>query len=324
MEWTDEGIVLGVRRHGKSSAIVELLTRGHGRHLGLVRGGAGKRMRPMLQPGNSVRAVWRARLDEHLGYYVIEGTRLRAATVLASSHATYGVTHLASLARLLPERDPHEDIYEMLERTLDDFDDIGEAAIQLIKFELAMLTELGFGLDLENCAATGETTDLIYVSPKSGGAVSRRAGDPWRDRLLRLPAFLREGGGGANGWSDQDLQDGFVLTGRFLLRHVLEPRGQGHSDARDGFINAVTKHRARVGSVVCSKPGSSTRRPGERRNPYAAAPSIEAVALAVFLHRTPVVMGPGVRRDDESLRFAACPIRLKSLTRPHGKTTDSA
>ena len=93
-------------------AIVELLTRGHGRHLGLVRGGAGKRMRPMLQPGNSVRAVWRARLDEHLGYYVIEGTRLRAATVLASSHAVYGVTHLASLARLLPERDPHEDIYE--------------------------------------------------------------------------------------------------------------------------------------------------------------------------------------------------------------------
>ena len=92
MEWTDEGIVLGVRRHGKSSAIVELLTRGHGRHLGLVRGGASKRMRPMLQPGNSVSAVWRARLDEHLGYYVIEGTRLRAATVLASSHATYGVT----------------------------------------------------------------------------------------------------------------------------------------------------------------------------------------------------------------------------------------
>jgi DNA repair protein RecO (recombination protein O) len=170
MEWADEGIVLGVRRHGESSAIVELLTRGHGRHLGLVRGGAGKRMRPMLQPGNSVRAVWRARLDEHLGYYAIEGTRLRAATVLASSHAVYGVTHLASLARLLPERDPHEDIYELLERTLDDFDDIGEAAIHLVKFELAMLAELGFGLDLENCAATGATTELIYVAPAIPGA----------------------------------------------------------------------------------------------------------------------------------------------------------
>src|SRR6476661_4353526 len=142
MEWTDEGIVLGVRRHGESSAIVELLTRAHGRHLGLVRGGAGSRMRPLLQPGNSVGVVWRARLDEHLGTYA------------------------------------------MLEHSLDDFDDIGSAAVHLIHFELAMLAELGFGLALENCAVTGETTDLIYVSPKSGGAVSRGAGEPWRDRLL--------------------------------------------------------------------------------------------------------------------------------------------
>ena len=131
MEWTDEGIVLGVRRHGESSAIVELLTRGHGRHLGLVRGGAGRRMRPLLQPGNSVTTVWRARLDEHLGYYAIEGTRLRAATLLASSHAVYGVTHLASLARLLPERDPHENIYELVEGALDDFDDARHAAVQI-------------------------------------------------------------------------------------------------------------------------------------------------------------------------------------------------
>ena len=203
----------------------------------------------LFRSGNSVSAVWRARLDEHLGTYAIEGTRLRAATVLASSFAVYGVTHLASLARLLPERDPHEDIYEMLERTLDDFDDAGEAGIHLVRFELAMLSELGFGLDLENCAATGETTELIYVSPKSGGAVSRRAGDPWRERLLRLPPFLRQDGGGPNGWSDQDLQDGFALTGMFLLRHVLEPRGQGHSDARDGFINAVTRHQAKAGAL---------------------------------------------------------------------------
>jgi len=249
MEWTDDGIVLGVRRHGESSAIVELLTRGHGRHLGLVRGGSASRMRPVLQPGNSVRAVWRARLDEHLGTYAIEGTRLRAASLLARSHAVYGVTHLASLARLLPERDPHEDIYERLERTLDDFDDAGEAAVHLVQFELAMLAELGFGLDLEKCAATGATSDLVYVSPKSGGAVSRSAGEPWRDRLLRLPGFLREGEAGGNGWSDQDLQDGFRLTGLFLLRHVLEPRGQGLSDAREGFINAVTRRRARVGSI---------------------------------------------------------------------------
>ncbi len=250
MEWTDEGIVLGVRRHGESSAIVELLTRYHGRHLGLVRGGAGSRMRPWLQPGNSVSAVWRARLDEHLGAYAIEGTRLRAASLLTSSHAVYGVTHLASLARLLPERDPHEDIFEMLERTLDDFDDAGEAAVHLVRFELAMLAELGFGLDLENCAATGETDELVYVSPKSGGAVSRSAGEPWRDRLLRLPPYLREGEAPANGWSDADLQDGFKLTGLFLLRYVLEPRGERHSDAREGFINAVMRVRAKIGSAV--------------------------------------------------------------------------
>jgi len=250
MEWTDDGIVLGVRRHGESSAIVELLTRAHGRHLGLVRGGAGSRMRPLLQPGNGVRAVWRARLDEHLGTYAIEGLNLRAGSLLASSHAVYGVTHLAALVRLLPERDPHEDIYDMLEHTLDDFDDAGGAAAHVVRFELAMLAECGFGLDLSSCAASGETSELIYVSPKSGGAVSRSAGEPWRDRLLRLPAFLREGEGGANGYTYEDLQDGFRLTGMFLLRHVLEPRGQGHSDAREGFVNAVMKYRARARTAV--------------------------------------------------------------------------
>ena len=109
-----------------------------------------------------------------------------------------------------------------------------------------MRAGVGSGLELENCPATGETTERIYGWPKSGGAVSRLAGEPFRDRLLRLPAFLREGEGGANGLSDQDLQDGFRLTGLFLLRHVLEPRGQGHSDAREGFINAVMRQRTRL------------------------------------------------------------------------------
>jgi DNA repair protein RecO (recombination protein O) len=251
MEWTDDGIVLGVRRHGESSGVVEILTREHGRHLGLVRGAASQRLRPVLQPGNTVRAVWRARLDEHLGLYVIEGLQLRAAALIAVSHGVYGVTHLAALARLLPERDPHQDIYARLAYALDDFEDAGEAAVHLVRFELAILAELGFGLDLDNCAATGETRDLIYVSPKSGNAVSRAAGEPWADRLLRLPAFLRDSEDGfhedgSNGWSDQDLVDGFRLTGMFLLRHVLEPRGQGHSDAREGFINAVARVRARA------------------------------------------------------------------------------
>lgn len=246
MEWTDEGIILGTRRHGESSAIVELITRSHGRHLGLVRGGAGTRMRPLLQPGNTVNVVWRARLDEHLGYYALEGTKLRAATMFGSPHAVYGITHLASLVRLLPERDPHEDIYQTVETILDDFDNAGEAGVHLVRFELAMLTELGFGLDLTACAATGTMNDLIYVSPKSGAAVSRQAGEPWRDRLLRLPAFLQEGSEGTNSWTGQDLEDGFRLTGLFLLRNVLEPRGQGHSDAREGFIAAVTRPRVRA------------------------------------------------------------------------------
>ncbi len=270
MEWTDEGIVLGVRRHGKSSAIVELLTRGHGRHLGLVRGGAGKRMRPLLQPGNSVTTVWRARLDEHLGYYAVEGTRLRAATLLASAHAIYGVTHLASLVRLLPERDPHEDIYEMLDRTLDDFDDAGGAAAHLIRFELAMLAELGFGLDLENCAATGETADLIYVSPKSGGAVSRRAGEPYRDRLLRLPAVPARRRG------RRERLVGPGPAGRFSPdRAVPAPPRAGA--ARAGPF----RREGRVHQRGDAAPGANqfrglTRlpqsgRPCERRDPYAAA-----------------------------------------------------
>ena len=242
MEWTDNGIVLGVRRHGESSAIVELLTAGHGRHLGLVRGGASSRMRPLLQPGNSVRAVWRARLDEHLGMYAIEGLQLRAAELFASSHAVYGVTHLAALVRLLPERDPHEMIYELLEAALDQLDDPATAAVNLVKFELAMLGELGFGLDLSTCAASGVSEDLIYVSPKTGSAISRSAGEPWRDRLLRLPLFLVTDE--ATSFTAQDLQDGFAITGLFLQRHVLEPRGLTHSDARAGFIAAVMRSSA--------------------------------------------------------------------------------
>ena len=190
MEWTDDGIVLGIRRHGEANAILELMTREHGRHLGLVRGGAGSRMRPVLQPGNLVHAAWRARLDEHLGTYVVEGLNLRAASFLGASHAVYAVTHVAGLARLLPERDPHETVFDTLDAMLDHFDDPALAAALVVRFELQLLTELGFGLDLESCAATGATSDLAYVSPKSGRAVSREGGEAWRDKLLRLPDFI--------------------------------------------------------------------------------------------------------------------------------------
>jgi DNA repair protein RecO (recombination protein O) len=239
MQWTDEGIVLGVKRHGESNAILELMTRDHGRHLGLVRGGAGSRMRPVLQPGNSVSAVWRARLDEHLGTYVIEGLRSRAAVFLGDSYAVYGVTHLAALARLLPERDPHAAVYSALEEVMDRLDDVHRAGPLVARFELALLAELGFGLDLAQCAATGEKSDLAYVSPKSGRAVSREAGEPWRDKLMRLPAFLAEDGGAEP--SATDVANGFEITGFFLARHVFEPRGLALPDARRYFIAAITR-----------------------------------------------------------------------------------
>jgi DNA repair protein RecO (recombination protein O) len=241
MQWTDEGIVLGVRRHGEANAILELMTREHGRHLGLVRGGAGRMMRPVLQAGNLVNAVWSARLDQHLGLYVIEGLNLRVGSLLAQSHAVYGVTHLAALCRLLPERDPHPTIVPMVETILDHMSDATFAGAMLVQFELHILSELGFGLELDCCASTGTQEDLIYVSPKSGRAVSRAAGEPWRDRLFRLPPFLVEAE--ATEPSLQDITDAFALTGHFLLHRVLEPRGVGFAEARDSFVAAVLQQK---------------------------------------------------------------------------------
>ena len=244
MEWTDEGIVLGAKRHGEANAILEVMTHGHGRHLGLVRGGAGSRLRPVLQPGNAVRAVWRARLDEHLGHYTVEALRLHAASLLSASHVVYGVTHLAALCRLLPERDPHPEVHDWLAGVLDRLDDPVAAATEIVRFELQMLAELGFGLDLSACAATGDDSDLGYVSPKSGRAVSRGAGLPWHDRLLRLPAFVTgQPLAQERAPALSDLADGFALTGYFLARHVLEPRGLTFADAREGFVAAVLGQR---------------------------------------------------------------------------------
>jgi DNA repair protein RecO (recombination protein O) len=243
MQWTDEGIVIGVRRHGEASAILELMTREHGRHLGMVRGGSSTRMKPILQPGNSVSATWRARLDEHLGNYTVEPMRQRASNYFGSPHAIYGVTHLAALMRLLPERDPHEGLFEVFEQLLDRLEDATWVAPMVARFELKILSELGFGLDLEQCAATGETCDLIYVSPKSGRAVSRLAGAPYADRMFRLPAFLTSDDVAPAG---SDLADGFAITGFFLSRHVLEPRGMTLTDERMHFINALSRAVSQV------------------------------------------------------------------------------
>ena len=238
MEWTDEGIVLGVKRHGETSVILELMTQARGRHLGLVRGGAGTRLRGVLQPGNTVSATWRARLDEHLGHFAVEGLNLRAASFLSAAHAVHGVTHLAALCRLLAEREPHARIHEMLETILDALDDPAAVAPMVARFELEFLAELGFGLDLSSCAATGATQDLIYVSPRSGRAVSRAGGEAYQDRLLRLPGFLRIEAAPAPA---AELADAFALTGFFLDRYAFAPRGIAMPDARARFVAAVVR-----------------------------------------------------------------------------------
>jgi DNA repair protein RecO (recombination protein O) len=238
MQWTDEGIVLGIKRHGEASAILELMTREHGRHLGLVRGATGARLRPVLQPGNRVGITWRARLDEHLGHYTVEGLELAAARFLDLAHALYGVTHLAALCRLLPERDPHPSIHAALTHVVDELADPRRTGPRVARFELQLLSELGFGLDLGRCAATGSTAELVFVSPRTGRAVSREAVLPWQSKLLRLPAFLGEPESAADA-SAPDLTDAFALTGYFLLRHVLEPRGLTLPEARAGFVSAV-------------------------------------------------------------------------------------
>jgi DNA repair protein RecO (recombination protein O) len=239
MEWTDIGIVLGARRHGEANAVVELMTRAHGRHLGLVRGGSGSRHKPVLQAGNLVNATWRARLDEHLGYYVVEGLDQRSASYLSFAHALYGVQHLTALCRLLPERDPHAEVFDLLDRTVAGLAEPATAAALVARFELRLLAELGFGLDLAECAATGTTADLAYVSPKSGRAVSRTAGAPWQDKLLALPAFLGDAAIGPP--SAAALREGFALTGFFLARHLFEPRGETLPQARAQFIAAVAR-----------------------------------------------------------------------------------
>ena len=242
MEWRDEGIVIGVRRHGETSTILEAMTRAHGRHLGMVRGGRSPRLQSALQPGNSLGLVWRARLDEHLGAYVVEPLTMRAGRLIESGLALSGVVYLGALLRLLPVRDPHESLFQALELIADRLDDVGLAPALIARFEAQVLAECGYALDLERCAATGAREDLTYVSPKSGRAVSASAGAPWRERLLPLPAFLRPGVA-APAPEAAEIADAFRLTGHFLARDLFAPRGLPRPDSRRAFLAAATKGR---------------------------------------------------------------------------------
>ncbi|MEZ5810323.1 MAG: DNA repair protein RecO [Rhizobiaceae bacterium] len=239
MQWHDEGIILGTRRHGETSVILETITARHGRHLGLVRGGRSRRMQAVLQAGNQVGLTWRARLDEHLGTFQAEPVALNAARLFDSAVAIYGLQLLAAHLRLLPERDPHDGLYRTVKQVIDHLDEPQAAAELLAQFEVLMLEELGFGLELTSCAATGSAGDLAYVSPKSGRAVSRQAGAPWADRMLALPAFLISD---EHGRADNEaIATAFAMTGHFFDRHVWMPRGTGEPAERAGFLAAVAR-----------------------------------------------------------------------------------
>jgi len=229
MQWHDTGFVLAARRHGESALIVELFTREHGRHAGLVRGGQSPRARAMLQPGNEVAATWRGRLDEHLGTIGCELVRAHAARILDDPGRLAGLTSAAALVcAALPEREPHPQAFVSFARLLETLDSAVDWPAQYVRWELDLLGALGFGLDLGRCTVSGATSDLAYVSPRTGRAVSRTAGLPYHDKLLRLPEFLWRG----TPADEAQLVLGMILTGHFLARHVLAPQSRALPAAR--------------------------------------------------------------------------------------------
>lgn len=230
MNWTDEAIILSVRPHAETAAVVELLTRNHGRHLGLMHGGRSRKARPVLQTGNHVDVTWKARIEDHLGNVTVELRKAYASAAMDDAAALTGLSSLCALIRLLPERDPHPNLYEISLFVLGFLDDPTVWPALMVRWEIALLEELGFGLDLTRCAATGTMDDLIYVSPKSGRAVSRQAGEPYRDKLLPLPAFLLGSQAGLSG--PEDIAKGFALTGHFLATRLLDLKGDRMPDAR--------------------------------------------------------------------------------------------
>lgn len=222
MEWRDQGVVLSVRRHGETSAIVEMFTPKHGRHAGVVRGGASRKVAPILQPGAQLDVSWRARLDEHIGSFTVEPVRSRSADVMGDRLALAGLNAMTALLTFsLPEREPHERLYR---RTITVLDMLGQSEawpLAYLRWEMALLDDLGFGLDLSRCAVTGETGELIYVSPKSGRAVSSAGAGEWSDRLLPLPVCLTGAWDGTLG----EISQGMRTTGYFLTHWLAHSHG---------------------------------------------------------------------------------------------------
>jgi DNA repair protein RecO (recombination protein O) len=238
MEWRDTGFVLAARRHGESGVIVELLTAEHGRHAGLVRGGQSPKLRAVLQPGNEVAATWRGRLAEHLGMLSCEPVRAYAARFLGDPDRLAGLAAATALvAAALPEREPQPDVFALFASLIGALDSGFDWQARYVEWEKDLLAALGFGLDLGRCAVTGVTTDLAYVSPRTGRAVSRVAGLPYHDKLLALPDFL---------WRDEpadriQLALGMALTEYFLVHYVFAPQGRTLPAARVRLAERLQK-----------------------------------------------------------------------------------
>ncbi|MEX1147578.1 MAG: DNA repair protein RecO [Sphingomonadales bacterium] len=245
MEWRDNAIILALYPLGEHDVRAELLTPLHGRVFGVVKGGRSRRRRGSLQPGTSVDAVWRARIESQLGVLTIEPLRVRNIALAGGPARLAAMMSCCALASMMiAERDPHAAIHAGLEAVLDLLDtdqpddDFTTWAPAIVRWELGLLAEAGSGLDLGSCAATGVTENLTHVSPRSGRAVSRDAAAPWRSRLLALPPFLREGGGEAAA-SASDVLDGLRLTGFFIERHLLAHDRRGLPDARVRLLERI-------------------------------------------------------------------------------------
>jgi DNA repair protein RecO (recombination protein O) len=222
MEWREEGLLLARRRHGENAAIIEVFTESHGRHAGIVRGGAGRKLAPVLQPGTQVDVSWRARLEDHLGVFTVEPVASRAATLMGDRKTLAGLNALTSLLSfVLPEREAHAALYHRSLAVLDMMQESPFWPLAYVRWELYLLEELGFGLDLGRCAVTDRSDNLIFVSPKSGRAVSRVGAGEWADKMLPLsPALIGEGEG-----TPGEIRDALTVTGHFLQNWVAASLG---------------------------------------------------------------------------------------------------
>lgn len=235
-----DAIVLAVRAHGEHGAVVRALTPADGVQPGYVRGGRSRRIGPMLQPANMIRGEWRARSDEQLAALTVELLHSRAALFAAPLPAAAIEWLTALTAVALPEAQPYPHIHEALTGVLDAVEAAPAArgwAGSIARYELLLLAELGFGLDLDRCVATESADDLTFVSPKSGAAVSRAAAAGYESRLFALPAFLRDGG--EAGWDD--VLAALDLTGHFLARDVLVERRAEALVARERLLDRLKR-----------------------------------------------------------------------------------